>query len=117
MPLHSHQRADGSPSLTSTIQLEPELVCEKDAARVISESWELRRRRRYADEARIARGEEPKGPVWIKDGTRVKYRVSDLRNYVANLPDIRDAFRVQTRLTQDPKTSLPTTATIENEAE
>ncbi len=93
MSVHLREDADGSYSPILMIQIEPELVNEKAAARLIDESWELRRRRRYEDEARIARGDKPKGPVWIKDGTRVKYRVSDLRTYAAQLPDIREKFQ------------------------
>ena len=95
MSTHFKPEANEVSSLNITIQLEPEMVSEKVAAKIIDESWESRRRRRYEDEARIARGEEPIGPIWVKDGTRVKYRVRDLRSYVADLPDIRRKFQAE----------------------
>ena len=71
------------------IHIEPIFVDEKMAAKMLDESHELRRRRRYEDEARLTSGEPMQGPAWLRDGARVKYRVSALREYALRRPDIQ----------------------------
>ncbi len=74
--------------MTDTRTPRPALLGEAAAAQYLSESPELRRKRRYRDAERLARGEQIQGPPWIVDGGRVKYRAADLDGYVARLGDV-----------------------------
>jgi hypothetical protein len=60
----------------------PGYLAEADAAEFLAESHELRRKNRYKDKQRLARGEPIEGPPWVEDGGRIKYRMSDLDRYV-----------------------------------
>ena len=86
------QKAEVTHPLGVIIHIEPIFVDEKIAAKMLDESYELRRRRRYEDEARLARYEPMEGPPWLKDGARIKYSIASLREYALGYPDIRTKF-------------------------
>jgi hypothetical protein len=68
----------------------PLMLNESDSAAVLNESEQTRRIRRYEDQKRLNRGDPIEGPKWIRDGKRIKYRISDLQTYVDNLTPAPD---------------------------
>ncbi len=88
----SAQKSSAPDKPSVTIHIAPLFVNEKTAAKMLDESYELRRRRRYEDEARLASGEPMQGPPWLRDGARIKYSIASLREYAQGYPDIRAKF-------------------------
>lgn len=65
----------------------PLLIPEKQAAGMIGQSREKRRRQRYQDAARMAAGQKPLGPRWIKDGVLILYHVDELERHAERLQE------------------------------
>lgn len=60
----------------------PRVMDEKSAGIYVNDSQSLMRNRRYEDERRVARGEEPLGPRYVRRGRLIRYYIEDLDQWL-----------------------------------
>jgi hypothetical protein len=62
--------------------VQPFVLCEEEAARVIGRSPSWMRQRRFQDGKLMREGKAPTGPVWVAVESSIFYRVADLQAWL-----------------------------------